>query len=687
MPATISDNAMTILDKRYFDKAGGESAPDQMWKRCSGGNRDYEEMLSDLLFLPNSPTLFNLGTKSGGTLSACFVFDFDDSLRDGSRSIMATLDKASAVAKAGGGVGYYFGHLRGKGSVVRSTHRSACGPVEVIRMCNRLASLITQGGKRHLAQMGVLNADHPDVREFIHCKDDDPQGIGSFNISVSWKNAMLARVDLESDAANEETKLWHEQCQSAWRTGDPGMLFDDTINATNATPHLGRINATNPCGETPNLCDEPCNLGSLALRRFVRTVSGRCAVDWDKLEHFTRLATRYLDDVLDWNTFPHPDIDRMSRSTRKLGLGVMGWADLLALLRIPYDTSDAIALGRELWGKCALWALEESTAMGRTKGAYPAYSETESPEWAPKCRNSTRTSIAPTGTISIIADCSSGIEPHFALAWERTTNEGIKLQERIPVWNELGDFVPKIANEVGIEWHVRHQAAFQAHTDLGVSKTINLPNSATVIDVSSAYRLMWETGCKGGTVFRDGCRSEQVLVAKEKTKSVYLTESAAPIPSRRKLPARRVGSTTRFNIGGTKGYYTANTHGDGALGEIFVVVGNQGSTLDGFLDAWAKTFSLALQCGTPLADLIRLHKNSKFEPSGFTGDKNIPSCTSIVDYIVRDLERTFFLSGATDAPLPAFKSGAFCPDCGNELVRQEGCLICTKSGCGFSKCG
>jgi ribonucleoside-diphosphate reductase alpha chain len=689
MPAAVSDNALTILRKRYFDKTAGEDTPSQMWKRCSGGSRDYEEMLSELLFLPNSPTLFNLGTSHGGTLSACFVFSFEDSLRDGSRSIMATLDKAAAVAKAGGGVGYYFGNLRGRGSLVRSTHRHACGPVEVMRMCNRLSKLITQGGKRDLAQMGVLNSDHPDIEEFISCKDSDPQGIGSFNISVSWKDDHLKGVDSRSESAPDRwTSLWWKQCHSAWRTGDPGMLFFDAINRANATPHLGSIQATNPCGETPNLCDEPCNLGSLALRRFVKKVNGKHQIDWQKLEYYARLATRYLDDVLDWNSFPHPDIDHMARHTRKLGLGVMGWADLLALLRIPYDTQDAVDLGDELWGKCSQWATEESVKMADTKGPYPAYSPETAPVWAPRARNSTRTSIAPTGTISIIADCSSGIEPHYALEWERTTYEGIKMTERIPVWSEIGDFRPKTAAEVGIEWHIRHQAVFQKHTDLGVSKTINLPNSATVQDVSDAYRLMWKTGCKGGTIFRDGCRAEQVLVAKgDKTKSVYMT-GAEPAEGaekkRRRLFRRRKGETTKFVVAKTEGYYTANTYDDGTLGEIFVLVSNQGSTLNGFLDAWAKTFSLALQWNTPLQDLVNLHKFSRFEPAGLTGDPDVPICTSIIDFIVQDLERKF-LKKVEDKGHTG--TGQYCPDCSTELVRKDGCYCCPAERCGYSRCG
>lgn len=734
MPAVVSENALKILDKRYFDKTVGEDSPEKMWKRCSGGNKEYEEMLSELLFLPNSPTLFNLGTKNGGTLSACFVFDFDDTLRDGPRSIMATIDKAAAVAKAGGGVGYYGGNLRGKGSVVHSTHRYACGPVEVMRFCNRLAKLITQGGKRDLAQMFVLNVDHPDIREFIVCKDVDPQGIGSFNISVSWKDKFLKQVDfdhLESDShVDSYTGLWHEQTKSAWKTGDPGMLFDDEINKYNATPHIGRINATNPCGETPNVNDEPCNLGSLGLRRFVmqRSDDGRkYEVDWAKLRHYVKLSTRYLDDVLDWNTFPHPDIDKMARLTRKLGLGVMGWADMLALLRIPYDTQDAVDLGSELWADCRRIAVEESIAMGKTKGVYPAWDASKSPDWAAASRNSTNTSIAPTGTIAIVSDNSPSIEPHYALESERTTYEGMKMQERIPVWKELNGFVPKVASEIGIEWHIKHQAAFQESTDLGVSKTINLPHNATVKDVSDAYRMMWKLKCKGGTIFRDGCRDEQVIVdTTKRTKSVYSTSDSAAsalteaqlkelvdkyaeqlhrymvlppgktfethpagLSTRRKLPSRRMGITTKFRIGGTKGYYIVNKYDDGTPGELFVMIDNQGSTVDGFLVSWAKDFSVALQYGAALKDLVKLHKNSRFEPSGFTGDPELPNCTSIPDYIVRRIEKDFLKTEdaiMSKLDIGGLKSSQICPDCGSSLYHQAGCLVCFHPGCGFSKC-
>lgn len=649
---------------------------------------------------------------NGVFIHNCFVFDIADALlgdwpaggcdQPFSDSILGTTFKAACVAKAGGGVGYYLGNIRPEGSPVHSTHKKACGPVGVLHWLHRLRSLITQGGKRDLAQMAILDAHHPDIHKFIHCKDEDPKALESFNISVSWRDDWLNCVEWDRlpsgpdprwpTVGGNETMLWWEQCQSAWRTGDPGMFFWSTTNRWNATPHLGDINATNPCGETPNISDEPCNLGSLALLRFVERVKGGWRVAWDKLKYYARIATRFLDDILDWNVFPHPDITRMARATRKLGMGVMGWADMLALLRIPYDTQDAVDLGEEVMKVINTEALDESMAMAETKGPYPAYDPDKSPSWAPRARNSTRTSVAPTGTISIIAGCEPSIEPHFALERTRTTNEGIKLKERISDWlGDLGDFVPKTANEVGIEWHVKHQAAFQKHTNLGVSKTINLPNSATVADISRAYRLMWESGCKGGTVYRDGCRNEQVLVATKK--SVYSTGVSVNGDGYDKLPDD-VEQLPRhkFRIGKTKCYLHVGVTPDRKRPvELFLRVSKSGSTMQGLLDSWAMSVSLALQRGTPLEQLVELHAGSRFEPYGPTSNKRVPICTSIPDYVVRYLESVFLRPAEPDSEVKSLGrttgSGLFCPDCQSELTYAAGCLVCRNTDCNYSRCG
>ena len=670
----LSANAMTLAKQRYLDN--GESV-DSMWDRISGGIKDYRDMLSSLMALPNSPTIFNLGTKSGGTLSACFVFDIADSLLGDwpaggcdspfANSILGTLFKAACVAKAGGGVGYYLGNIREEGAIVHSTHKRACGIVPVIRMLNQLRTLITQGGKRDLAQMGVTPINHPDALKVIHCKDDDPQALSSFNLSMSWRDS---EVEASLLPDSHMATMWDAQCQSAWRTGCPGMLFWDAINRANATPHLGDINATNPCGETPNISDEPCNLGSLALLRFVR--DGK--VQWDELHHYAGLMTCYLDDVLDWNTFPHPDITRMAKATRKLGLGVMGWADMLALLRIPYDTQDAVDLAHEVMRVISIAARAQSVSLADTKGAYPAWDAKHSPVWATQSRNSTNTSIAPTGSISILANCEPSIEPHYELERTRTTYEGIKLHEKITDWlPDLGDFVPRTAHQVDPVWHIRHMAAFQTHTDLGVSKTVNMPKSSTVKDVSDAYRLMWKLKCKGGTIFRDGCRSEQVLVAKKT--SVYTTDIVrlkleSDVPQ---LPRHK------FTVGGTKCYLHIGVL-EGKPVEIFLRSSTLGSTIQGMLDAWAMEVSSNLQHGVTVTELVKLHGGSRFEPAGLTGNPELPICTSIPDYVVRYLEMKFDVAASTPKG-----SGQLCPECGAELVFRGGCLDCLK--CTFSRCG
>ena len=452
------------------------------------------------MFLPNSPTLFNVGLPGAGTLSACFKFDVDDTLLDGPNSIMAVATKAAGVTKFGGGVGYYFGNLRPKGAKVNSTHGNAMGPVSVLRHYQSVGSLITQAGKRDAAQMGILDARHPDIREFVNVKNTDPQLLNTFNISVSVDNAFMTAA--VNDFGSIEHALLREIAEAAWTTGDPGLYFVDTAEATNPTPWLGRLTGTNPCGEVPLLNNEPCNLGSINLGRFTDGTH----IDWAGLGVVTRLAIKYLDDIVSLNTFPSPEIEAANLLTRKLGLGVCGWADLLALHGIDYDTQEAVSLGGKVMRFINDEAYQASMELATERGSAPAYRAGSSSP-----RNATRTCIAPTGTIAILMGASSGVEPHFALEWNRTLGNGTVLHESVPVLDRLGSYRPPVSHDISPRWHILHQSAFQAHTDLAVSKTINLPNDATVGDVYDAYVMMWETGCKGGTIFRDGCRSEQVL--------------------------------------------------------------------------------------------------------------------------------------------------------------------------------
>lgn len=687
MPMVLEDNAVKVLEKRYLD--GG--TVDDLWDRVSGGNERFRRLLSEGLGMPNSPTLFNAEKNNGCTLSACFVFNIADSMF-GKNSIMETRNKAAAVAKAGGGVGYYGGFLRKKGSPVNSTHRKACGTVAVLRDLHALSSLITQGGKRELAQLFVQDSDHGDIEEFIHCKHDDPQGLGSFNISVGWRERWLQEVFKVDEYLRKSSQrnLWDRQCKEAWHHGCPGMFFPDQVNKFNFNKHLGLLLAANPCGETPNRNNEPCNLFSLVLGRFFSP--GNRTVDWNRLEEAAYEATLFCDDILDRNVFPHPDIIEAALLTRKLGLGVMGWADLLAMCHIHYDTQEAVDLGEKVMKLIQDVSHQASEDLAVLKGPFKGYHVDKSE--MPARRNETTTSIAPTGTIHIITGCKgSSIEPWFALSNSRTTAEGMKLQENVPEWikERLDGFVPKLAHEIAPEWHVKHQAAFQRYTDLGVSKTINLPNSATVEDVSHIYHMMWESGCKGGTIYRDGCRDEQVLTA-TKTMSVYSLPSSANgvissptnavLNGKRKMPAERDGKIVKFKVDGTELYLSVGLRPDGTVGEIFVN-GNFGTTMAGLLNSFCITFSVALQNGVPLIELVKHHRNTRFEPSGVTDNADIPICTSLPDLIVRWLQKRFL---PDEKPEP-MDSGVFCPDCGAVAVYSGGCLTCSSQGCGWSRCG
>ena len=487
--ANFNPNASLILASRYLLP---DETPDGFLERVSLRNPEYLRIMTDLEFLPNSPTLFNLGTGVG-TYSGCFKFDIQDSLE----SIMDVARKAAFCQKWGGGVGYVLSELRPRGAPVGSTHRVALGPVGVMRILHSISKEITQGGRRNGAQMAILHVDHPDILEFIHCKDENPQALSTFNISVAITDEFMDHI-LNQQASIHEMKVWKAIAESAWRTGDPGLYFIDTAERANPTPYLGKLTGTNPCAEVPLLDNEACNLGSIDVGKFV--TNGR--IDGKRLEPVVRTAVRYLNEVLDRNTFPDPEITAAVGRTRKIGLGVMGWADALALMGIHYDTREAVNMGQLLMECINTWALEESIFLADKRGPY---------EPGKLTRNATRTCIAPTGTIALLAGCSSGIEPHYDIEWVRTMGDGTELTEIIPVMDRINGFRPHTAHEISPEWHIRMQAAFQRHTDLAVSKTVNMPYAAQPQDIATAFMMMWTMGVKGGTVYRDGCRATQVL--------------------------------------------------------------------------------------------------------------------------------------------------------------------------------
>lgn len=553
-----SANALRVLESRYLlrDSAGH---PLETWQGlcarvahavaeaeaeyggCVERSREaFARALERREFLPNSPTLMNAGTPLG-QLSACFVLPVGDSIE----SIFETVKRMAVIHQSGGGTGFSFSRLRPAGDRVRTTQGVASGPLSFLTVFDAATAVVKQGGRRRGANMGVLRADHPDVFEFVRAKTE-PDRFRNFNLSVSTPDAFWRAVleasswdlvnprDGKTVRSVDARRLLDEMAAAAWAGGDPGVLFQSAIEAQNPTPQLGELEATNPCGELPLLAWESCNLGSIRLDAFVR--EGR--IDWERLEQTVELGVRFLDDVIDINRYPYPEIAERTRGNRKIGLGVMGFADLLVDLGIPYDSDEAVRVGEGLMARIAARASATSRALAEERGAFPNHRSAR----GERRRNATLTSIAPTGTLSILAGCSSGIEPYYALAFVRHVLEGQVLPEtndrferalrRAGAWSaelleevratgsarglagvpeEVRRLFP-IAADIAPEAHLAVQAAFQRHVDNAVSKTINLPSSATPADVARIYTSAWRLGLKGITIFREGCRGEAVLV-------------------------------------------------------------------------------------------------------------------------------------------------------------------------------
>jgi ribonucleoside-diphosphate reductase alpha chain len=575
---SLTPHAQTVLEKRFLlrdDSGVLVEDPVTLFRRVAAaiasvddkyGDHDraasedtFFEMMTSLRFLPNSPTLMNAGTPRG-QLAGCFVLPISDSM-DG---IYSTLRDAALIQKSGGGTGFSFSNLRPKGAYVRSTRGASSGPVSFMRLFDFSTEINRLGGTRAGANMGVLRFDHPDIVEFVNAKRD-PTSLASFNISVFASNAFMDAVNrgepvllrFPEDSADalgriDARALFDDIVMNAWRTGDPGLLFEDQINAANPTPALGRIEATNPCGEQPLLPYESCNLGSINVAQFVRGAS----IDHDALATQIRAAVHFLDNVLDVNTYPVEAVRAATLGNRKIGLGIMGFADLLVELGVPYASDVAVSIAEELMAFVQREARSASAALAKTRGPFPNFARSRfASQGAPPLRNACVTTIAPTGTIALLADCSSGIEPYFALSYRRevigTTSavdvnarlervlrqrvenlvawlRTVRVSGRVPL--EAPDDLRALfatAHEIAPEWHVKMQAAFQRFTDTSVSKTINLAHDAAPGTIASAYRLAYELGCKGVTVFRDGCKSQQVLRAGLQTERC--AECGAPL--------------------------------------------------------------------------------------------------------------------------------------------------------------
>ena len=734
---TLNPNAKVVLGKRYFRKdlegKALEDAEGMFWRVASAMGAEeskykkssykadelameFYSLMTSWKFLPNSPTLMNAGTDLG-QLSACFVLPIGDSIEE----IFDAVKHAAMIHKSGGGTGFSFSRLRPKESRVGSTGGVASGPLSFLRIFNTATEQIKQGGTRRGANMGILRVDHPDIIEFIKAKEREGE-FNNFNLSVALTEEFMKAVEKGEDynlvmPGSKEVRgklnardVFELLVQKAWESGDPGIVFLDRINRDNPTPDQGEMESTNPCGEQPLLPYEACNLGSINLARFfVAGKEAHDAIDWQDLKRVTQLAVRFLDNVIDASRFPLERITENVHRNRKIGLGVMGWADLLFLMKIPYDSQEALNLGEKIMAFIRDEGRAGSQILAKERGAFPGYPTSIFAEKgiAPY-RNATITTIAPTGTLSIIAGCSSGIEPLFALCFTRHVMDGEKLVEVNPHFEaalkEAGCYSPKLMESVAekgsitaiehlpqelrdvfvtamdfeASWHLRMQAAFQMYTDNAVSKTVNLLHSATQDDIRHIYWMAYELGCKGVTVYRDGCKSVQVLYTGEGSKEQQQEEH----PIVRARPDLVYGFTQKVTTGHGIMYVTVNEM-DGKPFEVFATIGKSGRSTTAKAEAIGRLVSLALRSGIEVQEVVNQIKDIGGEMPVFQQGKH-GQVQSIPDGIAWVLENRY-LKGKSSLHDKNGLGASRCPECDETLVFQEGCHICPN--CAFTKCG
>lgn len=768
----ITENARKVLEKRYLAKdENGKpiETVEEMFERVAktiaevdliyDQNADVEavkkrfyDMMVDLDFLPNSPTLMNAG-RPLGQLSACFVLPVGDSMEE----IFDAVKYAAIIHKSGGGTGFSFSRLRPKGATVRSTGGVASGPVSFMKVFNAATEAVKQGGTRRGANMGILRVDHPDILEFIQCKKDNNE-ITNFNISVAITEEFMKAVeeDREYDLIDPHTgkvvnrlrarEVFDLIVEMAWRNGEPGIVFLDRINEKNPTPEVGEIESTNPCGEQPLLPYESCNLGSINLENMLKKVEGRYVIDYDKLRETVYDAVHFLDNVIDANKYPLPQIEEMTKGTRKIGLGVMGFANMLLRLGIPYDSDEAVKLGEELMEFIDETSKEASIKLAEQRGTFGFYDKSIYKKMGIKIRNATTTTIAPTGTISIIAGTSSGIEPVFAIAMTRNVMDNTELVEVNPVFKEvaiergfyseelmreiarrgsLKDIkgIPEdvkrifvIAHDIDPEWHVKMQAAFQKHVDNAVSKTVNFRNEATVEDVRRTYLLAYKLGCKGVTIYRDGSRESQVLnlgikEKKEETKPKEEQTKNEPLRPRPRPPVTR-GITEKVRIGCGNLYITVN-YDDQGICEVFTNLGRAGGC-PSQSEATSRLISIALRSGIDAKTIVEQLKgircHSTLRQMATNKEIKVLSCPDAIGKVIEKVMKIRVEEEQQFAPIdvPIYENNhngdeddpkeevalseadlldeeKFCPECGSPIEHEGGCVVC--KNCGYSKCG
>jgi ribonucleoside-diphosphate reductase alpha chain len=751
----LTENALKVLEKRYLkkDKSGKPTeTPEQLFRRVARaiaaadiiydpradiGKREDEfySAMVNLNFLPNSPTLMNAG-RDLGQLSACFVLPIDDSME----SIFDAVKYTALIHKSGGGTGFSFSRLRPESDRVGSTGGVASGPVSFMRAFDTATDVIKQGGMRRGANMAILSVDHPDIMKFINAKTE-ANVLTNFNISVAVTAEFMEAVKSGSNynlinPHNKEIfgqlnakEVFDKMVEMAWKTGDPGIVFIDRINNSNPTPNLGRIESTNPCGEQPLLPYESCNLGSLNLSRMLVKTGAKYQVDYSKLARTVETAVRFLDNVIDINKFPLPQIEEMTKKTRKIGLGVMGFADMLLMLGVPYDSERALELVEDVMGFIQAESTKASVELGAERGVFPAFKGSRyDVQNGMRVRNATRTTIAPTGTLSIIAGCSGGIEPLFALVYTRNILDGTKMIEANPCFEDtakkggfysdelmkqlaggahLGDIpgvpteIKKVfvtAHEISPEWHVEMQAAFQKYTDNAVSKTVNFSHEAAKEDVANVYMLAYEKNLKGITIYRDRSREGQPMSTGQATPQSAVVEKR---PDTKILPRKRAkrttGITERVNTGCGSLYVTINSDEDG-LCEVFSTLGKAGGCASAQLEAVCRLITVALRSGVDPASVVKQLRGIRCPSIAWESGKSVLSCADAIGAVLEkhingeteteNTEKIELHEGKTATKTEDFglvrNIAGQCPDCGGLLAYQEGCFVCPN--CGYTKC-
>jgi len=750
--AALSDNARTVLEKRYLKKdENGKiiETPEEMFFRVAENiagaeklfgiesspevwTEKFYNMMVDLDFLPNSPTLMNAGRELQ-QLSACFVLPVGDSMED----IFNAVKYTALIHKSGGGTGFSFSNIRPKNDRVKSTKGISSGPLSFMRVFDIATETVKQGGTRRGANMGILNCSHPEILDFIEMKSKDGV-LSNFNISVAITDEFMEALkrDEEYPLRNPRTgeivgrqkasKVFKRIVELAWKNGEPGLVYIDKINANNPTPHIGRVESTNPCGEQPLLPYESCNLGSINLAHMISENAGKKEVNYFKLGNTVRTAVRFLDNVIEVNKYPLPEIERLTKSNRKIGLGVMGFADMLIEFGIAYNSHAAASLAEEIMKFVQEEGRKVSAFLARERGVFPNFKgsifDKEAKDGGLQVRNATVTTIAPTGTISMIAGCASGIEPLFAIVYEKNVLDGKRLLEVHPsfkrIAQEEGFFseelmkmvadtgslnkvygIPKRIRDIFVtshdiepRWHIILQAAFQKYTDNAVSKTVNFRHDATVADVEDVFRQAFDLNCKGVTVYRDGSRQNQVITtgtgggssaSHTTADGSYFTGTIHPRPR----PSVTHGRTYKTKTGCGTLYVNINSDNFGFC-EVFTQMGKSGGCAASNAEAVSRLVSLALRAGVdPKAILEQLRGIRCPIPTWHEGEM-ILSCA---DAIGRILEKGINeLQGGQQQNQITFTSLDMgycpqCPECGGIMETEGGCAVCKT--CGFSKCG